>query len=160
MKQYFYSDGLAKQGPFSLEELKEQKISRNTMVWHHPMEKWRPAEEFPELQEMFVLEPPKPPIAARTEERNTGAGFSYGRRPPRSWLVESILVTLFCCMPFGIAGIVNAARVESRFSAGDLEGAQRSSDEAGKWTKIGFWLAVAGAVIYGVFMVIAVAFNL
>ena len=28
---------------------------------------------------------------------------------PKTWLVESILVTLFCCLPFGIVGIVNAA---------------------------------------------------
>jgi len=35
------------------------------------------------------------------------------QKPPKSWLVESILVTLFCCLPFGIAGIVNASRVES-----------------------------------------------
>src|SRR4029079_6010877 len=41
----------------------------------------------------------------------------FQNRPPKSWLAESILVTLFCCMPFGIAGIVNASRVESRFYA-------------------------------------------
>ena len=53
-------------------------------------------------------------------------------RPPKTWLVESILATLFCCLPFGIAGIVNAAKVESRFFAGDTEGALRASQEAGK----------------------------
>jgi|LakMenEpi03Aug12_release.lakeMendotaPanAssembly.Ray.scaffolds.fasta_scaffold595458_2 hypothetical protein len=71
-----------------------------------------------------------------------------GQKPPKSWLVESILVTLFCCLPFGIAGIVNASKVESRFYAGDIDGSNRSSEEAAKWTKIGFWVGIAGIVIY------------
>lgn len=73
---------------------------------------------------------------------------------PKNWLVESILVTIFCCLPFGIAGIVFAAQVNSKFDAGDQEGALKASASAGKWTKIGFfvgiaWLIIAG-IIYGV----------
>jgi len=67
---------------------------------------------------------------------------------PKNWLVESILVTLFCCPPFGIVGIVNAANVNSRFDAGDQAGAIKASAEAGKWTKIGFFVGLAGAVLY------------
>jgi hypothetical protein len=77
-----------------------------------------------------------------------------GNRPPKTWLVESILVTILCCLPFGIAGIVNAAKVESRFYSGDIDGAHRASSEAGKWTKIGFWLGIAGIVLYFIFVVI------
>ena len=77
-----------------------------------------------------------------------------GQRPPKSWLLESILVTLFCCLPFGIAGIVNASKVESRFYAGDIDGANRSSAEAGKWTKIGFWVGLAVVVLYIVIWVV------
>lgn len=61
---------------------------------------------------------------------------------PKNWLVESILVTLFCCLPFGIVGIVNAANVNSRFDAGDFAGADKASQEAGKWTKLGFWIGL------------------
>lgn len=71
-----------------------------------------------------------------------------GQKPPKSWLVESILVTIFCCLPFGIAGIINASKVESRFYAGDIDGANRSSAEAGKWTKISFWVGVAAVALY------------
>lgn len=67
---------------------------------------------------------------------------------PKNWLVESILVTLFCCLPFGIVGIINAANVNSKFDAGDLAGADKASQEAGKWTKIGFFVGIAGIVIY------------
>lgn len=70
--------------------------------------------------------------------------------PPKSWLVESILVTLFCCLPFGIAGIVNASRVESRFYAGDVEAANRASANAKKWTLWALGLGIASAVISGI----------
>lgn len=70
---------------------------------------------------------------------------------PRNWLVESILVTILCCLPFGIVGIINAANVNSRFDAGDFEGAMRASAEAGRWTKIGFWVGIASIVLILIF---------
>ena len=60
-----------------------------------------------------------------------------GGPPPKNWLVESILVTIFCCLPFGIVAIVNAANVNSRLSVGDRAGAQEASVNAGKWVKYG-----------------------
>ena len=77
--------------------------------------------------------------------------------PPKSWMVESILVTLFCCLPFGIAGIVNASKVESKFYAGDIAGAKRASDEAGKWTKVSFFIGIGGIVLYAILMAVGVA---
>jgi hypothetical protein len=77
--------------------------------------------------------------------------------PPKSWMVESILVTLFCCLPFGIAGIVNASKVESKFYAGDIAGAKRASDEAGKWTKVSFFIGIGVVVLYAILMAVGVA---
>ena len=76
------------------------------------------------------------------------------QRPPKSYLAESILVTIFCCMPFGIAGIVNAANVESRFYAGDIEGAKRASVQAKKWTMWSLWSALILGVIYIMFIIL------
>lgn len=76
------------------------------------------------------------------------------KRPPKSWLVESILVTLFCCLPFGIAGIVNAAKVESRFNSGDYEGANRASAEAKKWTLVALIIGVIVAILYVILVVL------
>ena len=80
-------------------------------------------------------------------EQNTQQNVFRGT-PPKNWLVESILVTIFCCLIPGIVAIVNAAQVNSRFQQGDIEGAERASREAGKWTKIGFWIGIAFIVIY------------
>ena len=72
---------------------------------------------------------------------------------PKTWLVESILVTLFCCLPFGIVGIVNAAKVNSLWAAGQQEAAERASATAGKWTKIGFIVGIVVIIIYAMFYV-------
>jgi hypothetical protein len=75
-------------------------------------------------------------------------------QPPKTWLLESILVTILCCLPLGIVGIIQASRVETRYYAGDIAGAKRASDEAGKWTKIGAIAGVVGVLLYIIFIVI------
>ncbi|MBC7588170.1 MAG: CD225/dispanin family protein [Chitinophagaceae bacterium] len=82
---------------------------------------------------------------------------TYQQQPlvqPKNWLVESILVTLFCCLPFGIAGIVFASQVNTKFAAGDYDGAAQASKDAGKWTKIGFWVGIGVIILYILFMVV------
>jgi hypothetical protein len=63
-------------------------------------------------------QPPPPPFVAEK---------------PQSYMVAAILSTLFCFLPFGIVSIVYAAQVDSKFNAGDYEGAQQSSDKARTW---------------------------
>ena len=86
--------------------------------------------------------------------------------PPKNWLVESILVTIFCCLPFGIAGIVFASQVNSKFASGDYAGALKASQDAARWTKIGFWigivvvvLSIVANVLFGVGLWRSGAFN-
>lgn len=71
-----------------------------------------------------------------------------GLLPPKNWLVESILVTLFCCLPFGIAGIIFATQVNTKFQVGDHVGALQASKDAAKWTKIGFFVGLGVIVLY------------
>lgn len=75
-----------------------------------------------------------------------------GPKPP-SYLVWAILTTLFCCLPFGIASIVFAARVDSNYNAGDLAGARAASESAKKWAIIS---AVTSLVLVGVWFLIVV----
>ena len=73
--------------------------------------------------------------------------------PPKNWLVESILVTLFCCLPLGIVGIINASKVNSLLAVGDYAGAQAASKEAGKWVKYGL---IGGAVVIAFYVLMMV----
>jgi len=140
MKNYFISTPAGRDGPFTLEELRKKNLKRSTLVWCHPMPEWKPAGELPELEDIFSMIPPDVKPGTESKGRPQPAGPTPVM--PRTWLVESILVMLFCCLPFGIAGLVYAARVDSKFYQGDYAGAEQASREAGKWTKIGFWLAI------------------
>lgn len=79
------------------------------------------------------------------------------QKPPKSWLLESILVTLFCCLPFGIIGIIYATKVETLFYAGDIEGAKRASENAKTWTLLGFFIGLVVAVVYLLLIIIGAA---
>jgi|TARA_B100000959_G_C14848671_1_gene569148 hypothetical protein len=59
-----------------------------------------------------------------------------------NYLVQSILVTLCCCMPFGIAAIVYASKVEGLERMGDIAGAQEASGKAKMWCWIGFGVGI------------------
>lgn len=74
---------------------------------------------------------------------------------PKTWMVESILVTLFCCLPFGIVGIVNASKVSSKFASGLYDEAQMASKNAGRFTSIGFWCGLVGIIIYVILAILA-----
>ncbi|MDR2841274.1 MAG: CD225/dispanin family protein [Paludibacter sp.] len=82
-----------------------------------------------------------------------GAKATDASKPPKTWLVQSILATIFCCLPLGIVGIINASKVESKFYAGEVDEANRLSAQAAKWTKWGFWI---GLISY----ILGIAFNI
>jgi hypothetical protein len=63
-----------------------------------------------------------------------------------TYLVQAILVTCLCCMPFGVVAIVYAAQASSKISAGDYAGARQSSDAAKMWCWIGFGLWAVAVV--------------
>lgn len=52
---------------------------------------------------------------------------------PPNHLALSIITTILCCLPAGIVSIVYASQVNSKYSAGDYEGAIRASKNAKTW---------------------------
>ncbi len=83
------------------------------------------------------------------------SGFGDYHSAIPTYLVQAILVTIFCCMPFGIVAIVYAAQVESKQSAGDYDGALRSSDTARRWC---WYAALSWVAIFGVMFVMQMLF--
>jgi hypothetical protein len=72
-----------------------------------------------------------------------------------SYLVQAILVTLLCCLPFGIVAIIFAAQVNGKLNAGDYEGAQRASNSAKTWCWISFGIGLA-IMLLGIISAIAI----
>lgn len=58
MKKYFYNDGKEKFGPFTLDELKEQNLSRDTKVWFYGLNNWKPLSDIEELSSLINSIPP------------------------------------------------------------------------------------------------------
>lgn len=142
--KFFIVENNQQAGPFTLEEMAARGVTPSTPVWREGMSDWTPAGNVPELASLFAA-----PNTACQGSANYGAQPDPSNEVcPKTWLAESILVTIFCCLPFGIVGIVKAASVSSRYSVGDFAGARRASAEAKKWTLIGFICGILSYVIY------------
>ena len=63
-------------------------------------------------------------------------------------LVKAVLATLFCCLPLGIVAIVFAAQVDGQASSGNIEQAQRSSEQANMWGNLSIGLGFGVTVLY------------
>ncbi len=88
--------------------------------------------------------PPPPPGYGGPGYGQGYGGPGAGSPPPPNHLVWAILSTLFCCLPLGIVAIVFAAQVNSKWAAGDLNGAMESSKKARSFA---LWATVVGAVL-------------
>jgi hypothetical protein len=91
---------------------------------------------------------------------NCGETLNQGRAeqpavPIPNYLVQSILITIFCCLPLGIPAIVFAAQVNGKVASGDIEGALRSSGKAKVFCWWGFGVGLVVTLLY--FMMIVVS---
>ena len=77
----------------------------------------------------------------------SGTGASEATRVP-NYLAQAILVTIFCCVPFGIPAIVFAAQVNGKLAAGDYTGAVEASKKAKMWCWISFGVGLGFGIIW------------
>ncbi len=83
-----------------------------------------------------------------------------GGAPPQqipNYLAQSILVTLFCCLPLGIPAIVLSAQVNGRIAAGDIHGAMAASRMAKKFGWWAFGAGLGGILFYVIIMALVAA---
>ncbi len=69
--------------------------------------------------------------------------------PPKTWLVESILATVLCCI-LGVVGIIYAAKVENLWNQGRQVEAFEASKMAKTWTIVAAIIGISIGLIYGV----------
>ena len=53
-------------------------------------------------------------------------------------LIRAVLVTLCCCLPCGVVGIVYACKAEGCAKAGDWAGMAKMRQRSKTWTLVGF----------------------
>jgi uncharacterized membrane protein YvbJ len=73
-------------------------------------------------------------------------GPAMGTQIP-NYLVQSILVTLCCCLPLGVVAIIFSAQVNSKLAAGDVAGAREASNKAKMFAWLGFGIGIVVIII-------------
>lgn len=143
--QWYYSKNGTQQGPVQDAEIRGKlalgEISPTDMVWREGMSDWKPAGKVEELAPPTTLAPVSagiPPLAGSqpvspyTPPTAQSVPMPPGGRIP-NYLWQSIVVTIFCCWPFGIPAIVYAAKVDGLVARGDIAGAMAASASAKTW---------------------------
>jgi hypothetical protein len=133
-------------GPVSVETLqqwiREGRANAQTQVQREGSVGWTALGLLSEFSQTLGT-PGAPPAAPATLP--TMASIPPGQQIP-NYLVQAILVTLCCCLPGGIAAIVYASQVSSKQAAGDIAGAQDSSQKAKMWC----WISLGVGLVLNV----------
>lgn len=144
--KYYIAVNNQPQGPFEISELSQKCITPDTLLWCEGMSNWLPAKNIAEVNSALFnstvppvynaqkfnnqqQEPPIPPIAQ---------AIPQVMPKPKTWLVESILCTVFCCQVFGIVAIIMSALAESAWSRKDYEETQAKAKQARTWVLVSF----------------------
>ena len=80
MKKYFYSNDNQKNGPYSFEELKNENIKKETLIWFEGLDDWTKAEYVLEIKEILELSPPliiTSELNINTESESTNFKVEY-----------------------------------------------------------------------------------
>ena len=130
-------------GPVTIEQLRqwivEGRANSQTYVQGPDSTEWKPLSGYPELAALL-------PTVASGVATPPGPGQPLGGTAPNipSYLWQSIVLTLCCCLPFGVVAIVFSSQVNSKLAAGDVTGAMDASRKARMWC----WIAFAVGAVF------------
>lgn len=106
------------------------------------------------MEDQYLTPPPVSPLDESPAQAPTD---DIPPLKPSNWLWQSILATLFCCIVFGVVGIVYAARVDSLYFNGRYDEAEQAAKKAKMWTLIA---VVTGLVYIAVWVSLLLSGNL
>jgi hypothetical protein len=106
MKRYFYLNGQDKEGPLTLEELKQKDINLKTLIWHEGLDDWKEAENVDELKEIFELCPP--PIIANNDTNTSNSKADIVNKDIKTHNISSPLGLKEASQGWIIAGLIFA----------------------------------------------------
>lgn len=171
MTEYYIIDNNGNQvGPISEVLFSNYGVNANTLVWCEGMPEWKHASEVQELRHLFgPAIPPAPPVTPPPFQEPQVNGWNQPQQASNQWnqppvfeeqcpptyLAWAIIVTILCCIPFGILSIIYASKVESQWNRGDFDGARKSSRQAKTWIWVGVGSAFAVYVLYIGFLILS-----
>ena len=161
MNWYYTQNGGAQQGPVSQDELAAKlaggELRPADLVWREGMGDWVAISSVPEFRQAGgspggAPPLPQPPVFSNPYQAPLANGGYTGEMVP-NYLWQSIVVTLICCLPFGIPAIVYASKVDSLVARGDIAGARAASKSAKTWCWVSFGVFMG---IFAIYMLLAV----
>jgi hypothetical protein len=165
--EWYYSNNGQQAGPVSQDQLAE--LFRNgtvkpfDLVWNETMTEWTPignveafasAAPAPALAPASFDAPPPmsaaPPLAAAPATTSASSqGFSpSGMAEPPTYLWQSIVVMLLCCLPLGIPALIFSTKVKPAFASGDYTAAMEASKKAKLFCILSLVIGLVVQVIY------------
>lgn len=147
-------------GPITADQLRqwyrEGRVGADTQVQSDGGE-WRALSACPEFADLFGSSAPVTTAGSPVAPSVPGAAAGYSAPTEKipNYLVQSILVTLCCCLPLGVPAIVFAAQVNGKQANGDMAGAMESSRKAKMWCWIAFGFGLASNLIMAIIQIMA-----
>jgi hypothetical protein len=147
-------------GPYTISEVNDYLgtgfLKPDDLAWHEGLSDWKPLSNIEGVRAAAPARraPLPPPAAARAS-----AAVKLQAKP-KTYLVSAILTTLFCgcgAWPFGVVAIVYASQVDSKWAAGDHQGAALASEKAKMWSYIAAGVGLLVSVGWGVLFLGALA---
>ena len=136
VSEYWVARNGERFGPYTKDQLVEYyrsgQIHPSDQVCRPDSQEWVIASSMSELSNMTTESPATPPP---------------NQNVPVVSLVGPILVTIFCCLPFGIVSIVFATQVPTKAAQNDLAGAQAAAVSAKNWMMWGFIIGLVANLI-------------
>jgi len=161
---WYYSKNGQQVGPVSDFDIqakaKSGEILPTDLVWKEGMPDWKPLSQMPELLGggSAVIPAAQNPGGGQIPLPQPTAYTSRNTHPHiPNYLWQSIVVTVLCCLPFGVVGIVYASKVDSLVAMGNYEAAYSASKTAKTWTMVGFFSWLGLALLYLLIFVGALA---
>ncbi|MBK9577416.1 MAG: CD225/dispanin family protein [Fibrobacterota bacterium] len=71
-----------------------------------------------------------------------------GNEEVPNYMVQSVLVTLFCCMPLGVMAIVSATKANELAKKGEVDEALAAADKAKTYLRMSFGVGLVFTLIY------------
>ena len=163
--KYYIAVNNQPQGPFEIGELSQKNITPETLLWCEGMSGWLPAKNIAEVNNALfstVVPPLYNPHSCNNQQvppiPQATAPATPTVQKPKTWLVESILCTVFCCQIFGIVAIIMSALAESAWSRKDYEETEAKAKQARTWVLVSF---ITGIVyILGCFLYFFIVFGI
>ncbi len=144
MQYFVYSKTGERFGPATVQDLnewaKDGRVDINSMVAAMDTEEVIPITKVPGFQ----IAPPVPKSNTTYQPQPTKPASVFVENN----LVQAILVTMCCCLPFGIVSIVYASQVDGFARSGDRVAAEDAADKAQSWANWGFGVGLFWIVLY------------